>query len=128
MVCLDTDIIIHLLRDEPKTTNLIKQIQERGDKITTTSINGFELWKGAYRSKKKNIDKIVKEFLSEIKILNFDDVSSKKAAEIFESLKSKGEIIDVLDVIIASIAIKNKESLLTYNKKHFSRIKGLRLI
>ena len=46
----------------------------------------------------------------------------------FESLSSKGEMVDALDVMIASIAIVNNESILTMNKKHFERIKELKLV
>ena len=53
--------------------------------------------------------------------------SSRKAAEIFEHLKSEGEIIDLADIMIAAIAIVYGESLLTGNSKHFERIKELKI-
>ena len=57
--------------------------------------------------------------------MDFNLESSKKAAEIFNSLKSQGQIIDFADVMIASIAIVNNQSFLTQNKKHFENIKEL---
>lgn len=127
MVFLDTDVIINFLRNDPKTIDLINQLIRKRHELKTTSVNSFELWKGVYRSKKKSAHHSVEAFLSWIKVMDFNDESSKEAAKIFESLKAKGELIDVLNVIISSIVITNKESLLTHNKKHFSRIKGLKL-
>ena len=128
MVCLDTDVIVHFLRKNREVVELIEKIKLTGDQITTSVINEFELWKGIHRFKKKGREKYLKQFLSQIHKLDLDSNSSKKAAEIFEDLKRKGKLVDVLDIMIASIVITNKESLLTLNKKHFERIPGIRLI
>ena len=125
MVCVDTDILIDFLRNKEEAVSLMEGIANEG-RMTTTVINGFELWKGAYR---KNKDwKEISKLFDSIHLLNMDKESSKKAAEIFESLKKKGEAVDALDVMIASIAMINNEPLLTLNKKHFERIDGLRLV
>ncbi len=124
MVCLDSDILINFLRNEQKTIQLFQKLKEQGIKLSTTPINSFELLKGIPKSSKMDISK-VKEFLSNFQILNFDFESSKKAAEIFEELKSKGESIDLADIMIASIAITNKKKLITKNTNHFERITKL---
>ena len=126
MVCLDTDVLINLLRNDGNTVSLIKNL-EKSNKITTTVINNFELWKGFYRTKSIKDEKASLELLNIISLLEFDEKASKKAAEIFEYLKRKGKIVDALDVMIASIVITNGESLLTFNKKHFENIPGIKL-
>ena len=126
MVCLDTDVLINLLRNDENTVSLIKNL-EKSNKITTTVINNFELWKGFYKTKSIKDEKAILELLNIIFLLEFDEKASKKAAEIFEYLKRKGKIVDALDVMIASIVITNGESLLTFNKKHFENIPGIRL-
>ena len=128
MVCLDSDIAINFLRGDKETARLINELRKGGKTISITSINEFELWKGALRSNKKDSVRILEMFLGEVDILLFDSRSSKKSAEIFETLKTKGEMVDVLDVMIASIAMTNNELILTNNKKHFSRINGLNLL
>ena len=127
MVCLDTDIIIDFLRNEKYAVNKIKEIKEKDTELTTTSINSFELLKGIFHSKNQNSKEALSGFLSYLKILNFDFEASEKAAEIFESLKVKGQLIDPLDLMIASIAIVNNELLITRNLNHFERISGLKL-
>ena len=69
----------------------------------------------------------VLKFLSNFKIYDFNFDSSKKAADIFNDLKSKGEIIELPDIMIASITIANNESLITGNINHFERINGLKV-
>ena len=128
MVCLDTDIIINFLRNEESSVEFFNQLVNKGEEILTTSVNVFELWKGAYKSNKKEAFKAVNDFLSKCRVIYLDEASSKKTAEILQDLTLKGDIIDVLDIMIASIAIINKESLKTNNKRHFERINELKLI
>ena len=40
---------------------------------------------------------------------------------------NKGEIIDIEDIMIGAIVIHNGERLVTRNKKHFERIRGLEI-
>ena len=127
MVCLDTNVLIELLRNDKNTVSLIKNL-EKSNNMTTTVINNFELWKGFYKAKSIKDEKAIMEVLNIISLLEFDEKASKKAAEIFEYLRSKGKIVDALDIMIASIVITNGESLLTFNKKHFEHIPGIKLI
>ncbi|HLC54256.1 MAG TPA: type II toxin-antitoxin system VapC family toxin [Candidatus Nanoarchaeia archaeon] len=126
MALLDTDILVNFLRNEETTVQLVRKLQEKSQ-LATTTINEFELWKGVYKSKKEEENKELQNLLSELQIKSFDSRASKKAAFIFEELKSKGEMVDALDVMIAAIAISQNERLVTFNKKHFERIRGLQL-
>jgi tRNA(fMet)-specific endonuclease VapC len=124
MVCLDCDIIINFLRNNEETVKKIIELQNRGINISTTSISSFEVYRGFVNNKKDSIEKFEK-FLSSIDILDFEMISSKKAAEIFEDLKKRGEMLDLADIMIASIVIVNNEKLLTNNLNHFKRINEL---
>jgi len=126
MVCLDSDIIIEFLKNNKIILNKINGLQENKKDISTTSINAFEVFRGFVNFKSDSLDKF-NSFLSNLKIYNFNLSSSKKAAEIFEDLKSRGEILDLADIMIASIAISNNETLLTKNINHFKRISELKL-
>ena len=121
---LDSDIIIDFLRRESYAIEKIKKLREREINLLTTSINTFELFRGFVTSKKYSIE-ILYNLLDNLKILNFNVESSKKAAEIFEYLKSNGELVDLADVMIAATVIVNNETLLTKNIKHFKRIPEL---
>jgi predicted nucleic acid-binding protein len=53
--------------------------------------------------------------------------SSDLAAQVRRKLCAAGREIGMGDSLIAGIVLKNKGILMTRNKKHFSRIDGLRL-
>jgi len=126
MVCLDSDILINYLRREQRAINLFKKSREEGKQLCTTSINSFELIKGIPRSSKVDKQKVL-DFLSNFKIYEFDFEVSRIAAEIFENLKSNGQMIDLTDIMIASTVIKNGETLATLNLSHFNRINNLQI-
>jgi len=125
MVCLDTDIIIDFFKKKKWAVDKISDMYNENIKISTTSINTFELFKGAFRTNQNKAIQSLKEYISNIDVYEFDIGASEKAAEIFELLRSRGELLDIADIMIAAIAIKNNESLLTKNIKHFNRIPGL---
>jgi len=127
MVCLDSDILIDFLRNKSYAVEKVKELSERNVEISTTSINTFELIKGAMRSNQVDAMEVVYSLISNLKVLDFDFNASKKASEIFEELRRGGNLIDPLDLIIASIAIVNGETFLTRNLSHFKRISELEI-
>ncbi|WP_338598587.1 hypothetical protein V6M85_07950 [Sulfolobus tengchongensis] len=71
-----------------------------------------------------------KDIESNFRILCLDNESVKISSRIYAELKRKGELIDDPDLIIGSICIANKLSLVTNNVKHYERLKefGLKVI
>ena len=126
MVCLDSDVLINFLRKDAKTIRLFENLRSRKETLSITSINSFELINCISRLSNMDQTQVLK-FLSNFKIYDFNFDSSKKAADIFNDLKSKGEIIELPDIMIASITIANNESLITGNINHFERINGLKV-
>ncbi len=120
-ICLDSDVLIALLNNDGGTKHLLESLDAD---FYTTTINTFEIWYGRKESE------TVFELLDWLHGLDLDDMSAKLAGDILRDLKKRGAIIDIRDMFIAAICIKNDIELLTYNKKHFERIKekGLMLI
>lgn len=77
--------------------------------------------------RKTNIEK-VESFLYDINILDFDTICAKTASNIYKELEKSGLGLEFRDVFIGAIAISNDCILATLNKKHFSKIKGLKLL
>ncbi|MEE8403480.1 MAG: type II toxin-antitoxin system VapC family toxin, partial [Candidatus Hydrothermarchaeaceae archaeon] len=69
-VLIDSDILIEHLRGNQETTAKIRFMEEEGEYLYTTPINSFELYYGAYKSKKveKNI-RAVDELLKRLMLL-----------------------------------------------------------
>ncbi|PIN76133.1 hypothetical protein COV18_00775 [Candidatus Woesearchaeota archaeon CG10_big_fil_rev_8_21_14_0_10_37_12] len=119
-VCLDSDVLIALLNKDDATKRLIESLDAE---FVITAITSFEVWFG-----RKSAEP-VSEILEWLDVLDFDDESSRIAADILRELKKKGKIIEMRDVFIGAICVKNQIELLTYNDKHFEKLKqfGLRL-
>ena len=117
-ICLDTGVCIEVVKGNKNLNHFF----ETDNLPYVGTITVFELL-----LRKTNLDKI--DFLlSKVNILNFDEVSAKKASYIYKELERFGKLIEFRDVFIASISIMNNCTLATLNKKHFSRIKELKLL
>jgi len=67
------------------------------------------------------------EFLSPFEILSYDDNASRYYGRIRSQLEKKGQIIGLLDMLIAAHALSKKLILISNNVKEFNRIKSLRV-
>ena len=125
---VDTDILIDLLRKKDYAVSLIKKL-ENGVELATSAINAFELYRGAYKSRnqEKNLAS-VKGLLNSLRILNTDEDSMEIAGKITASLEREGNMMDIRDLLIASIALVNGFGILTNNVRHFNKIKHLRVV
>jgi len=123
---LDTNICIYLLNGNK---SLKKKVKETGVlSLAISNATLAELYFGAYYSKRveENLKRIT-VFKKHLTICS----DSEKSAEVFgrfkSILKSKGNIIEDFDILIASIAFTNNYILVTNNPKHFQRIKELQI-
>jgi len=128
MIFIDSDIIIDYFRGDESIVNILN---ENLDKIATTEINVFEVMFGFHLKKnisEKRINEAIK-FFDSIDVFAFDYGCGEKSAELLSILIKEGKQIDQNDCLIASIILKNGfNKILTNNKKHFERIKGLKLV
>jgi len=126
-VCLDTDILVGLLKGDKKATTIIGKLQSTGEPLKTTIITAYELLKGAMISTKPQENLItVRDLLSNLSILTLSYGSCEEASRIYSKLKTKGQTIGEFDILIAAIVIYNNEILISRDK-HFQHIKNLKL-
>ena len=125
-VCLDSDTLIYFLKGEK---NIVANVAKTATiNLFITRINYAELLYGAFNSKNKTANlKQIHLFLDNFQILEFDEKASEIFSKLKADLKTSGEIIADMDLMIASIAINNYCILISNNTKHFARIKNLKL-
>ena len=124
MVCADSDFIADLDRGNAAALAKLDELEGRGEPVYTTAINVAELYRGAHGS--RNSDRAIgriEKILSRFSVLNLDYESAKLWGAFAKKLKSN--TIGELDLFIASIALSNKQPLITRNKKHFERVPGM---
>lgn len=126
MVCLDTDFIIALLRAQSEAVKKAEELERRKERNTTTPISAFELYIGAYLSKKSQENlKLVTDFLENVDILNFDLLAAEIAGKIEAELERTGRPIGIRDSMVAGIALRHEQKIITRNIKHFNQIPNI---
>jgi len=126
-VCIDTDVLIDYLRGPSETTKqFMKMLHEKEMKACTTTINSFEIWFGVYLAPKPEVlIKKTEEFMDQLEIIDFSYETSIEAGRIQATLRKEGQVVEVRDVPVASIAKVSEIPLVTRNLKHYQRIQGL---
>ena len=133
MIILDTSACIDYLNGNEKIRELIS---DQEDLINITSITIYEINIGLERTKRKisearfkELNRIWLEFISGMEILSLSFKEAKKAAEIYDKLESKGQIIDDNDILITGIMLSNGiKKIITKNVKHFKLIDEIEVI
>ena len=127
MKCVDTDFLIAVLKGDESVREKAEELDELGSNVTTV-MNTFELYIGAFVSKKKRHHiKDVERLLSRFSVLTMNENSARKSGEIYASSLNEGEMIDIRDAIISGIALANNCSVVTRNIEHFKRVKELKV-
>jgi predicted nucleic acid-binding protein len=127
MYLFDTDILSNIVKPQP-SAYLMKKLEDLPKRLQyTTSISIGEIYYGVYRAphKKRILDFYKKIIFPNINILFFDDVSAEIYGKTKAYLSKKGIGCSEPDLRIASIALRNKLTLVTGNTRHFKSIPNL---
>lgn len=119
----DSDLLIDMLRGyEPSASAVRAAIDDRA--LATTSVTAFELLSGARTAAQL---RVMSELLALLPVVPFDERASEAAATARRELERRGETIGLADFMIAGICLSRSATLLTGNRRHFERIRGLLL-
>jgi tRNA(fMet)-specific endonuclease VapC len=125
MKVLDSTFLIDLLRGKKEALKYV----EKEEMLLTTQINVYEILKGLHAqdvSEEKYLR--VKEMFENIRVLQFDDNASLRAAEISSNLIKKGLTVADCDCMIAGVALsKGAKIIVTRNVADFSKIKEIKV-
>ncbi|MFA5233247.1 MAG: PIN domain-containing protein [Sulfurimonas sp.] len=121
---INSDVLIYFLKGKQEAVATLSEILP--SELYISKINYAELLYGAYNSARveENL-KIIVPFLKNFQVLEFDEEAATLFAKEKARLKKSGNIIADMDLMIASIAMKNECTLITNNLKHFERIRDL---
>ncbi len=127
-VILDSTVIIGFLRNKKDDVQLIQGLEAEAE-LATTTINAFEVYYGAYKSRNVQRNLVsAKGFPSTIELVTLDVGSAELAGQVLKELESEGKSIDIRDLFIGCIALSNGFTVVTRNKEHFQRIPRLHVV
>ncbi len=119
---VDTSVFIQFLRSADKQKTVRFKVWDTSQ-VYVSSVTYFELLAGATdKQKLKDVERLVKYGV----LLPFNDDVARKAAEIYLQLRATNTLIEFRDIFIAATAIVHDLKIVTLNKKHFGRVKGLK--
>lgn len=123
---IDTSVIINYLRDSGPAVAAVNNLE---GELTSSYVCLAELYEGISRVREKEkAEKQVLDFFTGLsQIYGVDGDTAKHFGQIRTYLKTKGEIIEDLDILLAATCIANNLVLITANHKHFSRVPNLEI-
>lgn len=123
---IDTDIIIYSLKDYERVNEKFKLLRNFPKSLSVITYG--ELIYGAQKSKNREKNLAKTHRIAELfPIINISLSIMETFGDLKASLEKEGNIIDDMDLLIASTALTHNLVLVTNNEKHFRRIKGLEI-
>ena len=128
-IVLDTDVII---QGERKAFDLKGWVASQPSvEFEIAAITVAELWHGVERATgafKAERQAYLSRILSLVRILPYTEATALEHARIWAALEVSGKMIGFYDIIVAATAMERGSAVATFNKRHFTQVKGLRVI
>jgi len=116
VILLDTSFLIDLLRGDERVLNFLEELSEP----ILTSISLFELL--SYPNLKKEEKNVIERIFGTYQVYHFDEAAARSASEIAKRLSKLGKKINVVDIMIAGIAISKGINRIVTADKDFEII------
>ena len=122
---LDTDTCISALRHDPEVRLHMESVAP--EDVTVSAMNEAELRYGALNSQHPDKHtRDVEAFLEPIVVLPFNAEAAKQHARLRMALRKMP--IGERDLVIASVALAHRLTVVTHNQGEFSRVPGLETV
>jgi predicted nucleic acid-binding protein len=127
---LDTNIIIHYFKKEPKVCKKFRDAVANGDNFVIPEIVNYEMRRGFATLHSPNNEKAYNILISQVEfcyVEEMDKASWRKAVDIYSELYAKRLTIGEMDILIAAFCLEKGYTFVTNNTKHFINIGNLPL-
>ena len=125
---LDTNIIIHYLRNEPNVRLNFRNAVTGNYDIIIPQIVDYEMSRGFRIFPAPRKEANYKILLQDCEIADMDVQSWLYAAQVYEDLYRKRFSVGELDILIGAFCIKNGYTLVTNNTDDFKNMNGIKLV
>jgi tRNA(fMet)-specific endonuclease VapC len=122
---LDTNIIAYLIKNKDLTLfEKFKRVSKKSE-IGISSITYAEICYGLDKKGNEKLRIKVLSFLEVFKTFPFDEKAAFEYGTIRTHLEKEGNLIGILDMLIAAHAKSLNAILVTNNEREFKRVEGL---
>ena len=128
-IILDADVII---RSEKGSFDLVTWLSHRSDQqFEIAAITVAEVWHGVERAgavHKLERERYLRAILEGLPVIPYTDTTALEHARIWAELESSGKMIGYYDLIVAATALERGSAVATFNQRHFTQVRGLKVI
>ena len=128
-IILDTDVIIAGERGSLDLEGWL--VSHPGEQFEVAAITVAELWYGVERATATHRAKrrlYIENALAKLQIVPYTGQTAREHARLWARLESVGRMIGDYDLIVAATALERGSAVATFNVRHFSVVKGLKII
>jgi len=122
---LDTDTISFALRGQGGVADELRR--RSPSEVCTSSVAAGELELGVARRGSRKLRRELEGLYSGLEVLPYDLEAARRYGRLAAVLLDEGVPIGVEDTMVAAHALSRGLTLVTHNRKHFERVKGLRV-
>jgi predicted nucleic acid-binding protein len=128
-ILIDSDVIIEAERGRFDLNAWLDSMPHEEVKLAVITV--AELWHGVERA--TGLHRVKRQLFLRRVFANFDFVpygeeAAFEHARLWAELETNGQLIGSHDVILAAIALHTGSAVATFNVRHFSAVKGLKVI
>jgi tRNA(fMet)-specific endonuclease VapC len=128
MICLDTNVVIAVLKQQP--AHLLERFARELPQgtLALSTIVLFELQYGIANSarRKENTDRLAVFLQAQVAVLPFEPEDAEEAGELRAELRRVRTPIGPYDLLVAAQARRRGAVLVTANAEEFARVPGLK--
>jgi tRNA(fMet)-specific endonuclease VapC len=128
-VILDSAVIIEGERGSLDLEQWLASLA--GEEFEVAAITVAELWHGIERATSAHRAKrqlYIENLLAGLRIIPYTEQTAREHARLWAQLERSGNMIGDYDLIIAATALERGSVVATFNVRHFSVVKGLKVI
>ena len=128
-IILDADVII---RGEKGTFDLQSWLASLPqEQFEVAAVTVAELWHGVERA--TGIHRVKRQqyldtVLALLPVIPYTEQTAYEHARVWARLEDAGKMIGYYDIVVAATALERGGQVATFNRKHFSQVKGLTII
>jgi tRNA(fMet)-specific endonuclease VapC len=126
---LDADVII---RGEKGAFDLVAWLETRPDgRSKVAAITVAELWHGVERATgvhRSRRERYVRDIVEALPIVPYTETTALEHSRLWAGLEASGKMIGYYDLILAATALEGGSAVVTFNTRHFSQVRGLKVI
>jgi tRNA(fMet)-specific endonuclease VapC len=127
-IIIDADVII---KGEKGTFDLKAWIAAQSGELEVAAITVAELWHGVERATvpyRARRERYIRTILDGVLIIPYTQATALEHARIWAACEASGKTVAPYDLIVAATAVERGSTVATFNRRHFEKIEGIKVI